>query len=56
MKLADMNQEEIELHLILEKSRQEAEHQELMRKKNDELLKLMDNLHGDFPDDWNIDL
>ena len=38
MKLADMNQEEIELHLILEKSRQEAEDQELMRKRNDELL------------------
>ena len=56
MKLADMNQEEIELHLILEKSRQEAEHHDLMRKKNDELLKLMDNLHGDYPDDWNINL
>ena len=46
MKLADMNQEEMELHLILEKSRQEAEHDELIRKRNDELLKLMDNLHG----------
>lgn len=51
MKLANMNQEEIELHLILEKSRQEAEHDELIRKRNEELLKLMDNFNGQFPDD-----
>ena len=51
MKLANMNQEEIELHLILEKSRQEAEHDELIRKRSEELLKLMDNFNGQFPDD-----
>ena len=37
--------------MIMEKSKQEAEYQEQMKKKNEELLKLMQKIEDDKPKD-----
>ena len=49
------SEEEIQMALILEKSRVEAENDALMRKKNEELLKLMQKMEDDKPEGWGID-
>lgn len=49
------SEEDIQMQLILEKSKVEAEHDALMRKKNEELLNLMQKMEEDKPEGWGFD-
>ena len=43
------------MKMVLEKSREQAEHDEQMRKKNEELLNLMQKIENEKPDDgWGF--
>lgn len=49
------NEEEMQIQMIMEKSKQEAEYQDLMRKKNDELLELMKQIDESKPKQgWGV--
>ena len=50
-----MTDEEAQLQAILEQSKREAEEQEKLRQKNDELLKVMKDIEQKRPEGWGLD-
>ena len=55
MRKMHMNEDDIQMQLIMERSRIEAEQHSMMLKKNEELLAIMQKMEEDKPEGWGFD-